>query len=216
MTIRRSLANFLAPVLLVAGLPLVLCASRAAADAAPRGEELQRTLGMEFVLIPGGEFEMGSERRRASTTRSRCTGCGSPEFRIGKTEVTQAQWAAVMGNNPSTFTGCDDCPVEKVSWDDVQEFIRKARALTGLSLRLPTEAEWEYAAGGGAAAPEVGGDEQRERDWPTTPGTERTRSARPTRSARSTEPVRAVRHERERLGVVLGLVHRHVLRRNPG
>jgi len=67
------------------------------------------------------------------------------EFWLAKTEVTQAQWRAVMGNNPSKHPGCDDCPVEQVSWEDVQEFLRRAEYL------LPTEAQWEYAAGGGAA-----------------------------------------------------------------
>ena len=69
-------------------------------------------------------------------------------FNIGKYEVTQAQWQAVMGNNPSNFKG-DNLPVEMVSWNDVQEFIRKLNALTGRNYRLPTEAEWEYAARGG-------------------------------------------------------------------
>ena len=71
---------------------------------------------------------------------------------MGKYEVTQAQWKVVMGNNPSNFTGCDDCPVENVSWNDVQDFIRKLNAQTGKNYRLPTEAEWEYAAKGGKSS----------------------------------------------------------------
>ena len=69
---------------------------------------------------------------------------------IGKYEVTQRQWRAVMKNNPSNFSKCgDDCPVEEVSWDDVQEFILKLNKKTGGKYRLPTEAEWEYAARSG-------------------------------------------------------------------
>lgn len=67
---------------------------------------------------------------------------------IGKTEVTQELWQVVMGRNPSYFRG-DNLPVERVSWDDCQEFIKKLNRLTGLNFRLPTEAEWEYAARGG-------------------------------------------------------------------
>jgi formylglycine-generating enzyme required for sulfatase activity len=67
---------------------------------------------------------------------------------MGKTEVTQAQWKAIMGSNPSNFKG-DNLPVEQVSWDDVQIFLSKLNAKTGKTYRLPTEAEWEYAAGGG-------------------------------------------------------------------
>jgi hypothetical protein len=69
-------------------------------------------------------------------------------FYIGKYEVTQAQWQAVMGNNPSKFSGSNN-PVEQVSWNDVQEFIKKLNAMTGRNYRLPTEAEWEYAANEG-------------------------------------------------------------------
>ena len=70
------------------------------------------------------------------------------DYYIGKYEVTQALWKAVMGNNPSYFKG-DNLPVEKVSWDDCQEFISKMNRITGKTFRLPTEAEWEYAARGG-------------------------------------------------------------------
>ena len=75
-------------------------------------------------------------------------------FAIGQTEVTQALWVAVMGSNPSYFNGIDrpgdlDCPVESVSWDDCQEFIAKLNEMTGRTFRLPSEAEWEFAARGG-------------------------------------------------------------------
>jgi hypothetical protein len=70
-------------------------------------------------------------------------------FYIGKYEVTQKQWQDVMGNDPSYFSVCDNCPVEQVSWNDVQAFIRKLNQKTGNTYRLPTEAEWEYAAKGG-------------------------------------------------------------------
>lgn len=70
-------------------------------------------------------------------------------FSIGKYEVTQVQWKTIMGNNPSKFKGCDDCPVENVSWDDVQEFIKSLNKKTGKNYRLPIEAEWEFAARGG-------------------------------------------------------------------
>ena len=70
------------------------------------------------------------------------------DYYIGKTEVTQTLWKAVMGNNPSYFKG-DNLPVENVSWADCQEFISKLNSMTGRNFRLPTEAEWEFAARGG-------------------------------------------------------------------
>ena len=70
-------------------------------------------------------------------------------FLIGKFEVTQAQWFAVMGNHPSLHENCDDCPVENVSWNEAQEFVEKLNKKTKKKYRLPTEAEWEFAARGG-------------------------------------------------------------------
>jgi formylglycine-generating enzyme required for sulfatase activity len=104
---------------------------------------------MEFVLIQAGTFQMGSndgdsDERPVHEVRI------SKAFYLGKHEVTQGQWQAVMGNNPSNFKGDANRPVENVSWDDVQEFIRKLNAKEGGSTyRLPTEAEWEYAARAG-------------------------------------------------------------------
>lgn len=93
---------------------------------------------IEMVSIEGGNFLLGG---KVSVNVS--------NFQIGKYPVTQKQWREIMGNNPSHFKG-DDCPVEQVSWNDVQDFIAKLNQQTGLRYRLPTEAEWEYAARGGA------------------------------------------------------------------
>jgi formylglycine-generating enzyme required for sulfatase activity len=106
---------------------------------------------MEFVLIPAGTFQMGSndsdaynDEKPVHTVRL------TQAFYLGKHEVTQGQWQAVMGNNPSKFTGDPNRPVENVSWDDVQEFIRRLHSREGgMTYRLPTEAEWEYAARAG-------------------------------------------------------------------
>jgi formylglycine-generating enzyme required for sulfatase activity len=70
-------------------------------------------------------------------------------FYMGKFEVTQAQWQAIMGKNPSGNNLCEDCPIENISWIEVQDFIKRLNILTGKNYRLPTEVEWEYAAKGG-------------------------------------------------------------------
>jgi formylglycine-generating enzyme required for sulfatase activity len=104
----------------------------------------------EVVFVEGGTFKMGSstgdswEKPVHSVTLN--------AFNIGKYEVTQAQWESVMGTNPSYFKNCDNCPVESVSWNDVQQYITKLNSQTGKSYRLPTEAEWEYAAKGGKSS----------------------------------------------------------------
>jgi hypothetical protein len=106
--------------------------------------------GIEFVMIQPGEFQIGSAEVHISQP-----------FYLGKYPVTQAQWAAVMGNNPSDFKGHPDRPVEKVSWEDAQQFIRDLNARKGSECyRLPTEAEWEYACRAGSTTAYCFGDDE--------------------------------------------------------
>ena len=108
-------------------------------------------ISIDMVRVEAGTFTMGAtaemedpDDEEKPTHQVTLTN----DYYIGKYEVTQALWQAVMGNNPSNFKG-DNLPVEKVSWDDCQEFISKLNRITGKTFRLPTEAEWEYAARGG-------------------------------------------------------------------
>ncbi len=114
--------------------------------------DLGNDVKLELVRIPPGEFMMGSpEGKKARRDRE------GPQHRVriakpfymGKCEVTQGQWRAVMGQNPSHFTGSDDLPVDGVNWEDCQAFCRKVSAKVGMSIRLPSEAEWEYACRAG-------------------------------------------------------------------
>ncbi len=107
-------------------------------------------LNMNMVYVAGGTFMMG-----ASASDSEAADYEKPahsvtlsDYYIGKYEVTQKQWVEIMGSNPSNWKG-DDLPVECISWNDVQKFIRRLNAKTGKKYRLPTEAEWEFAARGG-------------------------------------------------------------------
>ena len=104
-----------------------------------------------MVYVSGGTFTMGATSEQGSDAFDREKPAHSVTlsgYYIGKYEVTQELWKAVMGSNPSNFNG-DNLPVENVSWNDVQEFLRKLNAMTGKNYRLPTEAEWEFAARGG-------------------------------------------------------------------
>jgi formylglycine-generating enzyme required for sulfatase activity len=110
---------------------------------------------MEFVLIPSGKFQMGSNEYDWEKPIHEVT-IGEP-FYLGKYQVTQGEWAAVMGSNPSHFTGDDRLPVESVSWYDCQEFIRRLNARKdGYVYRLPSEAEWEYACRAGTTGDYAG------------------------------------------------------------
>lgn len=112
--------------------------------------------GVSFtmVAVKGGTFTMGatSEQTGAASSESPTHLVTLSDYYIGETEVTQELWQAVMGSNPSEFTGNLQRPVENVSWNDCQTFITKLNALTGETFSLPTEAEWEYAARGGDKA----------------------------------------------------------------
>ena len=105
-----------------------------------------------MVAVEGGTFTMGATAEQGSDAFDREKPAHQvtlSSYSIGQTEVTQALWQAVMGSNPSSFTGDLQRPVERVSWNDCQTFINKLNELTGKQFRLPTEAEWEYAARGG-------------------------------------------------------------------
>jgi formylglycine-generating enzyme required for sulfatase activity len=115
-----------------------------------------RRMEKNLVLVEGDTFTMGCTPEQMDGPFGGCRANEKPahlvklsDFRIGKFEVTQEEWKDVMGSNPSNNSVCLNCPVEQVSWDDIQVFISKLNARTGLNYRLPTEAEWEFAARGG-------------------------------------------------------------------
>lgn len=113
--------------------------------------------GMKFIYIQPGDFMMGSPlnepERKNDETRHRIT--LTKGFYMQTTEVTQGQWKAVMGKNPSRFNNCgDNCPVEQISWNSVQDFIKKLNEIENTDkYRLPTESEWEYVCRAGANTP---------------------------------------------------------------
>jgi formylglycine-generating enzyme required for sulfatase activity len=121
----------------------------------PVEKRFTNSIDMEFLLIPAGTFIMGSpenEAGRYDDETQREVGLRK-HFYMQTTEVTQGQWQKVMGNNPSSFEACGkDCPVEGVSWQDAQEFIKKLNEMEGTDkYRLPTEAEWEYVCRAGSS-----------------------------------------------------------------
>ena len=136
----------MALVLLMAAPALVLAQQ-------PQNYTTVTVKGVSFKMIrvQGGTFTMGATSEQGSDAyiwEKPAHKVTLSTYYIGETEVTQELWKAVMGSNPSEFKG-DKRPVEKVSWDDCQEFIRRLNQLTGKKFRLPTEAEWEFAARGG-------------------------------------------------------------------
>ncbi|MEO5341504.1 MAG: formylglycine-generating enzyme family protein [Magnetococcus sp. MYC-9] len=116
-----------------------------------------------MVTVPGGSFELGcfSEQTNCFDGEKPVQTVTVDRFEIGKYEVTQGQWRTIMGSNPSWFDSCgEQCPVETVSWDEVQEFIKKLNEREQTNYRLPTESEWEYACrSGGRSETYCGGNE---------------------------------------------------------
>jgi formylglycine-generating enzyme required for sulfatase activity len=106
---------------------------------------------MTLVLVPAGSFSMGSESHEYDKDEKPAHGVTlTKPFYLGKYEVTQEQWQAVMGSNPSNFKG-EKLPVEQVSWNDCQEFLKKLQGkFPGLKFSLPTESQWEYACRAGS------------------------------------------------------------------
>ncbi|MBF0506507.1 MAG: formylglycine-generating enzyme family protein [Nitrospirae bacterium] len=119
------------------------------------------TTGMEFVFVKGGCYQMGDTFGDGYTDEKPVHEVCLDDFYMGKYDVTQGQWQAVMGNNPSRFKDCgDNCPVEMVSWNNAQEFISKLNKPSGgKKYRLPTEAEWEYAARSGGRREKYAGSD---------------------------------------------------------
>lgn len=142
-------------------IPLLIIGSITACTQDKSAEEATESVtftvngeSFEMVLVEGGTFVMGCTSEQGKD----CENNEKPAheetvdtFYIGKYEVTQKLWNAVIGPdlNRSSNAGCDDCPVEQVSWKDAQVFVTKLRILTKKPFRLPTETEWEYAARGG-------------------------------------------------------------------
>ena len=120
----------------------------------PSSQDRTFTVGgvtFKMIYVEGGTFTMGATSEQGDDAwddEKPAHTVTISSYSIGETEVTQALWQAVMGSNPSIFSGSNK-PIEKVSWNDCQDFISKLNAITGENFRLPTEAEWEYAARGG-------------------------------------------------------------------
>ena len=112
---------------------------------ADKNNRAQRHAG-KMIRIPAGSFKMGS---KTNDNELPIHNVRLSSFQLGQYEITQKQWVNIMGDNPSKFTNCDNCPVEQVNWDDIQKFIKKLNRKTGMNYRLPSEAEWEYACRNG-------------------------------------------------------------------
>ena len=176
------------------------------AEAVPK--ELALDLGngvqLELALIPAGKFVMGSpqtEEGRSDDETQHEVKLTKP-FHIGKFEVTQEQYRQVMGTNPSHFRG-RDLPVEMVSWDDALEFCKKASERTGKTVRLPTEAEWEYACRAGTKTAYYTGDGEADLDQAAWHIKNSDNTTHPV-GQKVPERLGPLRHAWERVGVVSG------------
>lgn len=140
-------------------------------DKEGRNLQISNDFDIDFLLIPKGEFMMGAKENEIGSLANE-----KPlhlvkinkSFYIGRTEITQGQWKAVMGTNPSQNKQCgDDCPVDSISWNETQQFIKKLNEKdnSNFTFRLPTEAEWEYAARGMTTTRYYWGDDEEEKQF---------------------------------------------------
>lgn len=121
-----------------------------------------------MVVVPGGRFSMGSppDEPGRDGDEGPVHEVAVEKFALGKYEITQGQWRALMGDNPSYFKRCGaHCPVDNVTWDETQEFVRRLSARTGQPYRLPSEAEWEYACRAGGESRLCGDGEPEQVAW---------------------------------------------------
>ena len=135
------------------GTAMITAASGTVSDTA-RVTVISPGFGLDqFQVVVAGTFSMGNGGGIYTGAQPVHTVTITRAFYLQTTEVTQGQWRAIMGSNPSQFRGCDRCPVENVSWDDIQDFLARLNAAEpDADFRLPTEAEWEYACGEGTSA----------------------------------------------------------------
>ena len=136
--------------ILSAGLALFAAATISSCSSISDTEYEINGVKFKMLAVEGGSFMMGATPGQSEDASKSAHKVTVDDFFIGETEVTQELWFAVMGNNPSNFKNNEgNYPVENVSWNDVQVFIKKLNDITGMVFRLPFEAEWEYAARGG-------------------------------------------------------------------
>lgn len=138
---------------------LALCAAMTYAGDSPTGGGVftDADTGMEFVFVKGGCYQMGDTFGIGEIDEKPVHEVCVSDFHIGKFEVTQGEWEKVMGSNPSYFKKGPRYPVEQVSWNDTQEFLRKMSSRSGKQYRLPTEAEWEFGARSGGKTEKFAG-----------------------------------------------------------
>lgn len=117
-------------------------------------EDLGNSVKLDMVAIPSGTFLMGSSNKEHGRNKNEGPQhkVTIPDFYIGKFEITQAQWNAIMSENPSRYKG-EDLPVDSVTWNDAVKFCKRLSKITGREYRLPTEAEWEYSCRAGTTTP---------------------------------------------------------------
>ena len=162
----------------------------------------------EMVNVPAGSFTMGTDGRPGLDPAHVVN---LPAFAIGKFEVTQGEWKAFMGGNPSKFAECGDaCPVERVTWPEAQEFLKRLSAKTGKAYRLPSEAQWEYACRAGQQTDWCGGNESDK----VRVGRRRIRQ-HPSGRPEAGQRLGPLRHERQCLGMDAGLRASRTTRARP-